>query len=154
METDESDQVGNAWGALLRAHARLTEEIERRFAAAGLPALDWYDALWSLERAGQSHLRMCDLAELMVTSRSNLTRLVDRLEEAGLAERERSEQDRRTAYVLITPAGKKLRRKMWAVYELAIEELFNAHLTQNERRVMFESLRKVLIAMRAGQSHA
>jgi DNA-binding MarR family transcriptional regulator len=154
MVTSQSAQTGNAWGALLRAHARLTEEIERRLAQAGLPGLDWYDALWSIERAGQERLRMCDLAEMMVTSRSNLTRLIDRLEDAGLAARERSDQDRRTAYVTITSEGKKLRKKMWAVYEPAIEELFNAPLTDKERAAIFEGLRKVLLAQAADKTTA
>lgn len=149
MATVQTDQSGNAWGALLRAHAWLTEEIERRFAQAGLPGLDWYDALWSMERAGQERLRMCDLADMMVTSRSNLTRLIDRLEDAGLAARVRSDQDRRNAYVTITTEGKKLRKKMWAVYEPAIEELFNAPLSDKERAAMFEGLRKILAALRS-----
>jgi DNA-binding MarR family transcriptional regulator len=154
MQSSQSSQAGNAWGALLRAHARLTEEVERRLAQAGLPGLDWYDALWSMERAGQERLRMCDLAELMVTSRSNLTRLIDRLEDAGLAARERSDQDRRNAYVIITAEGKKLRKKMWAVYEPAIEELFNAPLSEKERCAIFEALRKILTAYSAHKAPA
>ena len=51
----------------------------------------------SVERADDSRLRMCDLAEVTVISRSNLTRLVDRMESAGLVERVRSTENRRGA---------------------------------------------------------
>ena len=67
-----------------------------------------------------------------MASRSNLTRLVDRLEKVRLVRRVPSEDDRRGAYAEITSEGRKLRRKMWPVYAAAIDELFGARLTQAE----------------------
>ena len=64
----------------------------------------------------------------MVISRSNITRLVDRLQEAGLVERERSAEDGRGAYAVLTAEGGKQRRRMWAVYGPAIEALFERPL--------------------------
>src|ERR1700682_1703219 len=75
---------GAVWALFLTAHAVLVGEIERRLARAGLPALAWYDVLWALERAGDRRLRMRELAELTVISRSKLKRPRDRVAVGGL----------------------------------------------------------------------
>ena len=139
---------GSVWALFLTAHAVVVEEIEVRLARAGLPTLAWYDVLWALERAGDGRLRMRELAELTVISRSNLTRLVDRLESAGLVERERAQEDRRGAFAVISTQGRALRRKMWPVYAAAIKELFENRLTEREAALMGESLRRILGAVR------
>lgn len=139
---------GSVWPLFLTAHAVLVERIEARLAAAGLPLLAWYDVLWALERAPDRRLRMNELADHVVLSRSNLTRLVDRLEEAGLVARERSEEDRRGAYAVITIEGRELRRRMWPVYEAAIRELFESQLSDVEARHMGVALHRMLEAAR------
>ena len=58
-------------------------------------------------------------------------RLVDRLEAAGLARREPVPEDRRGAYVVITPEGKATLKRMWPVYSAGIERLFAAHATKS-----------------------
>ena len=139
---------GSVWALFLTAHAVLVEEIEDRLADAGLPPLAWYDVLWALERAGDRRLRMRELADMAVISRSNLTRLVDRLESAGLVERERAEEDRRGAFAVVTAQGKAMRKKMWPVYSAAIKELFEDHIAEREAARMGESLRRILDAVR------
>lgn len=139
---------GSVWPLFLTAHAVLVERIEARLAAAGLPLLAWYDVLWALERAPERRLRMSELADHVVLSRSNLTRLVDRLEEAGVVARERSEEDRRGAYAVITTQGRELRRKMWPIYEVAIRELFESQLSDVEARHMGSALRRMLESAR------
>lgn len=93
----------DAWSLFLTAHALVVEEIEKRLSAADLPPLAWYDALWALERAPEGTARMYEMAERMVIARYNLTRLMDRIEAAGLVERFRSEEDRRATYARLTP---------------------------------------------------
>jgi len=138
------------WALFLTAHAVLVEQIETRLSDAGLPPLGWYDVLWGLEQAPEQKLRMSDLAEQVVLSRSNLTRLVDRLEEAGLVERERSEEDRRGAYAVVTEAGKRMRAKMWPVYQRGIRDLFEGQISDEEADVVTAALSRVLAAARAG----
>ena len=94
----------------------LLERIERALAQAGLPPLAWYDVLWELEKAPERKLRMHDLAERVVLSRSNLTRLADRVENAGLLAREACPNDRRGNFCVITDAGRAMRKKMWPIY--------------------------------------
>ncbi|MCL4801033.1 MAG: MarR family transcriptional regulator [Burkholderiales bacterium] len=145
----ESDRSADGvWPLFLTAHAVLVERVEARLAQAGLPPLTWYDVLWALERAAGGRLRLSDLAERIVLSRSNATRLIDRLEEAGLVERERSEEDGRGAYAVLTPAGKALRAKMWPAYKAAISTLFASHVRPAEARTMSAVLRRILDAAR------
>lgn len=139
---------GSVWALFLTAHAVLIEAIERRLAQAGLPPLAWYDLLWGLERSPEQRLRMSELAEKVVLSRSNLTRLVDRLEAAGLVLRERSEEDRRGAYAVLTETGREMRRRMWPVYQAGIRQLFESQLSDAEAQAMGAVLRRVLAAAR------
>jgi DNA-binding MarR family transcriptional regulator len=108
----------SAWPALLTVRALIVDEVERRLAEAGLPELAWYDVLWALERAPAGQLRMHELASQTVITRSNITRLVDRLEAAGLVARERDGEDRRGAFALLTTAGRRTRKQMWKVVSI------------------------------------
>jgi len=88
-----------AWWAFLEAHAAVIRALEREMAAEqGLP-LTWYDILAHLDRASQGHLRMQALAECLLLSRSGVTRLIDRMEQAGLVRREFCPDDRRGSSV-------------------------------------------------------
>lgn len=145
MESGKS----TAWSLFLTAHAVLIAAIEQRLSQANMPGLDWYDALWALERAPDQRLRMFEFEHWMVISRSNITRLIDRLEQAGLVMRERSDEDRRGAYAVLTNEGRKLRKKMWAVYEEAIETLFNAHLSAAQARQIEGIFRALVLSNEA-----
>lgn len=150
-EKESDGAAGAVWPVFLTAHAVLVERVEARLAEAGLPPLAWYDVLWALERAEGGRVRLSDLAERVVLSRSNMTRLIDRLEQAGLVGREPSEEDGRGSYAVLTPAGKAQRARMWPVYKAAISTLFESQLQAAEARVMNTVLRRILAAVR-GQS--
>lgn len=124
---------------LLTAHAELTGRIEAALAAAGLPPLGWYDVLWELEKA-DAGLRMAELARRVVLSRSNLTRLADRLEAEGLIERRDSAEDKRGYDCVITREGRAMRRKMWPVYEAGIVRLFASRVSAEEARTLAAAL--------------
>jgi DNA-binding MarR family transcriptional regulator len=134
----------------LTAHATLIERIESALAAADLPPLAWYDVLWELEKA-DGRLRMAELARRVVLSRSNLSRLADRLEEAGLAQRADAPEDGRGYDLVLTRAGRAMRRKMWPVYETQIQQVFASHLTNDEARVIGEALARAAKAARDGK---
>ena len=125
-----SDADLATWKAFINAHDRITRQINADLAAHDLPDLTWYDALWALRTSDGGRRRMGELAEAVVLSRTAIVRLVDRLEAAGLARREPVPEDRRGAYVVITPEGKAVLRRMWPVYSDGIERLFAAHATK------------------------
>src|SRR3954453_10484737 len=112
------------WRAFLAAHARVVGEIEDALREEGLPPLTWYDVLWPLYRAPGHRLRMKQLADEVVLSRTGLVRLVDRIESAGLLRREPVPDDRRGAYAVITDRGMAMLRRMWPVYARGIRSEF------------------------------
>jgi DNA-binding MarR family transcriptional regulator len=138
-----ADDHLDAWRAMLNTHARLTTRIEDALDGAGLPQLAWYDVLWALHRAPGKTLRMGELAQEVTISRSGLTRLVDRIEAEGLLERRQSPADRRAVEVAITPAGSRLLRKMWPVYEDVLRSEFEAKLTRADAQALSRALAKI-----------
>jgi DNA-binding MarR family transcriptional regulator len=99
-----------AWRAFLRAHASVVRKLERDLVnETGMP-LGWYDVLVQLAEAPGRRLRMADLADKVLLSRSGLTRLIDRMETDGLVTREPYPGDARGLYTVLTPLGyEKLR---------------------------------------------
>src|SRR3712207_1312835 len=105
-----------AWRSIIMAHAVVIEQIERELAEAGLPPLGWYDVLLELSVARDRRLRMHELARAVVLSRSGLTRLVDRLEKAGLLRREPDPTDRRGSFSRFRDEGAAARGGGGAIY--------------------------------------
>lgn len=132
-----------AWYQLLRAHSKVTQRIDQRLLQAQQIAPHWYDVLVTLEKAPGHRLRMSELADNLVTSRSNLTRLVDRLENEGLLRRELCPNDRRGSYAVLTKAGARARLAAWPVISRAIVELFADHVNDEEAHFLSQVLRRV-----------
>ena len=126
------------------AHKTLIEVIERELALAALPPLGWYDVLLAIEHAAERKLRMHELSDAIVLSRSNLTRLVDRMAAAGLLAREACPTDRRGAYAVLTDDGLAMRRRMWPVYVRCIDQFFARHLSATEAKVFAEALERAI----------
>jgi DNA-binding MarR family transcriptional regulator len=144
MEPILDDLQLSSWRALLNAHSTLLQRIEHALAEEHLPPLDWYDVLWALYRAPEHRLRMSELAEHTVLSRSGLTRLVDRMEAAGLLERQPAPGDRRGAFAVTTDAGRELLQKMWPVYGGTVREHFARQLTATELRALRDALSRIV----------
>ncbi len=142
------DPRQRAWARFVVAQALLLERIETAFSDAGLPPLAWYDVLWILESAQGSRLRMHDLARKAVVSRSNVTRLTDRMEKAGLVARSDCPEDGRGTVCELTAEGRALRGKMWPVYRKQIEALFGKHLSAREAEHLAASLERIIAAAR------
>jgi DNA-binding MarR family transcriptional regulator len=131
MNGTPSETVVRAWARLIKAQQRALDSIERALKAAKLPPLAWYDVLLELERAGGS-LRPFELEREMLLAQYNLSRLIDRMEEAGYVERRALKEDRRGQAIVITAAGKTLRRRMWSVYGPAIQAAIGDHLSPKQ----------------------
>lgn len=132
------------WPLWLRAHRRALALIEADLAAEDLPPLDWYDVLWTLEQAPEQRLRMAELAAEVLLTRSNMTRLVDRIEQAGLLRRELCGSDRRGFYAVLTDAGLALRRRMWPLYRASLLRVVEGNLGPEEKQVLQAVFRRVL----------
>ena len=109
-DTDRSIHL-QAWRALLRAQAGVAGNLERELMAAeGLP-LAWFEVLLVLEQAPQGAIRLQRLMDTVLMTKSGVSRLIDRMEAAGLVARSGCPSDRRGAFAVITDLGReKLRR--------------------------------------------
>lgn len=120
------------WQAYLHIHAVVTRRLEAQLQAEqGLPLL-WYDTLERLIHAEHKALRLQDLAEAINLSQSGLTRLLDRMVEAGLVERRPCEHDRRGLYAAILPAGEEKLAAARPVYLRVLDEHFLRYLSCDE----------------------
>jgi len=133
----------DAWRAFLNAHAAVVRRIDRDLAEAGLPPLTWYDVLWALYRASERRLRMNDLVDHVVLTRTGMTRLIDRMEAAGTVRREAVPGDRRGAYAVLTEEGVALLRRMWHVYEPGLARYFGEAVGEQPTELS-EALRRVV----------
>jgi DNA-binding MarR family transcriptional regulator len=139
----------SAWRLLLEAHASTTELLERELVAErGLP-LSRYDVLLNLAEAPGGRLRMQELSASVLLSKSGLSRLVDRMVEAGLVRRERCQDDRRGWFAVLTDQGRSALRRAAPVHLRGIQEHFARHLRPEEVEVLAAALARVVAAARA-----
>jgi DNA-binding MarR family transcriptional regulator len=133
----------DAWAALLRAHATLVPRLDRAVhSASGIP-LRWYDVMLELAHAPGRQLRMSELGERVVLSRSRVSRIVDELVEANLVTRKDNPDDGRSAFACLTDTGLARFRRAAPVYVAAIEEQFAASLSDAELRAVAATLSKL-----------
>src|SRR5574338_1150461 len=137
-----SKAAEKAWIALLRTAPPLFERVEAALKAEGHPPLAWYDVLWELERAGEP-MRQRDLGERLLVARYNLSRLLDRLENEGLIEREDCPEDARGQMLKLTRSGKALRAKIWPDYAAAIQVAVGERLSAAEAETLSRVLEKL-----------
>ena len=132
-----------AWRTLLNAHTSVVAHAEEALAAAELPPLAWYDVLWAIRRAPARRIRMAELASHLTISRGGLTKLADRLENAGLIRREPADTDGRGLYAVLTAEGNTLLRRMWPVYSRALRETFVSAISNQEAALIAAALSRV-----------
>ena len=128
------DPVVAAWRGLLIAHSKLVPAVEGDLRAAGQVPLSWYDVLLELNAAPGRRLRMSELGQRAVLSRTRVSRVVDELVAAGLTERQPDETDGRSSFAALTAAGQEALRKAWPVYREAIRRHLGTHLTPEQCR--------------------
>ena len=116
----------------------LDSELERD---VGIP-VRWYDVLVHLEEAPDG-LRMNELAERILYSKSGFTRVVDRMEEAGLVRRVRPENDRRSILVVLTDGGRDKLEEARRQHRHGIEQHFSRHLANTDIKALTRAFEKV-----------
>ena len=135
-----------AWAALLRTHATLVKILEGEIQQkTGLP-LSWYDVLLELNAADGRRLRMQQLAERVVLSRTRISRVVDEMVGAGLVEKTSDASDRRSTFATITERGRTSLRAAAPVYLDGIRQHFTQHVRESELRAIRTGLERVLDA--------
>jgi DNA-binding MarR family transcriptional regulator len=140
MAASPSEAAVQAWARLVRVSRSLLDAVEAELKVAGFPALAWYDALLELDRAPERRLRPFELERQMLLPQYSTSRLVDRLEKAGLVERLGCRDDRRGQHVALTQAGRELRNRMWPAYAAAIERHLGSKIGCTEAQKLAELL--------------
>ncbi len=140
-----------AWRTFITAQATVIDLVEHDLAEAQQLPLSSYDVLLALVEAPNRRLRMHELAQAVVLSRSGLTRLVDRLEQDGLLKRDRSGPDRRATYAVLTLKGFRAFRHAWPIYAQGIARHFARYLTEEELCMLTETFTRVLAASHTPQ---
>src|SRR5688500_15389158 len=132
-----------AWRGLLRTHAMLVKRLDAELEAAHGLALTSYEVLLHLRHAEGSKMRMCDIAESVLLSRSGLTRLVDRLERDGLVERVSCTDDARGAFARLTDSGRGKLEEASSTHLEGVRAHFLAHFSAEELAVFGEAWDRV-----------
>lgn len=130
----------DAWRGVIFASARVLRTAELDLIEReGFP-LTWLDVLAQLYDARDNGLRMQELEERSLWTRSGLTRLVDRIEAAGLVRREPVPGDRRGVRVVLTPEGRRRHDEAFVDHLRLIEREFGRRLTPDRQRAVADAL--------------
>ncbi len=138
----EPDELA-AWRAFLRAHAKISRALEAELIAGQRISLAAYDVLLQLVEAPGYRLRMTELAEAVLLSRSGVTRVVDRLERDGLVTRSRVHGDGRGVVAVLTEQGYERLRGATSTHLSGVKEHFVDVLAGAELGAFGDSCRKL-----------
>lgn len=136
------DELG-AWRGLLRVHAGMTKALDAELIREHRLPLSSYEVLLFLADSPGGRMRMSELAERVLLSRSGLTRLVDRMERDGLLRRERCEQDQRGWFAEITGDGRDIFERARSTHLDGVRDRFLSHLSADEQRALAALWEKV-----------
>jgi DNA-binding MarR family transcriptional regulator len=123
-----------AWRGLLQAQGRLTRALDADLSRAHELPLASYEVLLFLAGAPEGRLRMSELAESVLLTRSGVSRLVGRLDDDGLVERTRCPEDARGLYAAITDAGRSRFRAARPTHLAGVRRHFLQHYSEDELR--------------------
>ncbi|HVE99378.1 MAG TPA: MarR family transcriptional regulator [Mycobacteriales bacterium] len=137
------DEVA-AWLGFLRAHTKIIRTLDQELEAECGLSLAQYDVLAQLSAASERQLRMTELADRVLLSRSGLTRLVDRLEGMGLVERQACPSDARGMYARLTDLGRERLRAASGPHLRGVREHVTGRLSQTELRRLADLMGRLL----------
>ena len=131
-----------AWRLFFESALALLDVLDAELEQlAGIPQR-WYDVLVHIEESPKG-IPMNDLADRILYSKSGLTRVVDRMEEAGLVRRARLENDRRTTPIILTDTGTETLERARRHHRDGIHRHFSQHLTNADIKALTRALEKV-----------
>jgi DNA-binding MarR family transcriptional regulator len=144
-----AEELG-AWRGLLRVHTALVKALDAELAAAHDLPLSSYEVLITLESAPGRKRRMAELADSVLLSRSGMTRLVDRLADNGLLERDLCTDDGRGCYAVLTDKGAEVLATARPTHLDGVRERFLRHFSTDELVMLAAMWERVLPGAAAG----
>jgi len=137
----------DAWQSIRATHQILSDRIGQELSEAGLPELAWYDVLARLDESSEP-LRPRDLLCRVAVTKSGLTRLLDRIESAGLIERRSCPSDRRGTWLAMTAEGGDTLAAMKPIRDRAFSQHLAGEVTPEEAEAVSEVLNRVSASVR------
>ncbi len=137
------------WITFLRTYSKVQARLAEDMHCQHQIPLSWYDVLVHLYHAPRRGMRMQDLADAVILSSSGLTRLLDRMIEAGFVERVSCAEDRRVIYATLTPQGSEAIEEILPGQQARIEHYFAQYLTDVEMDTIQQGLQRVLEGLQA-----
>jgi DNA-binding MarR family transcriptional regulator len=133
-----------AWRGMLQVHAAITRELDAQMHAEHGLSVSAYEVLMFLADAEGHKLRMADIADRVLLSRSGLTRLVDRLVALGLVVRNACADDGRGSYAELTAAGQAKFEAARRTHLAGVRAFFLDRLTDEDQRALGDAWDHVL----------
>lgn len=137
------DEKVTLFGLLIETNARLARDLGSALERSCQLPLAWFEVLLRLRQNPDGRLTMSQMADAIVHSTGGTTRLVDRLEEAGLVRRENCPNDRRSVYVAITEGGNAKLDQALGVHLTYLDESLGARLDESDRGTLSALLTKL-----------
>lgn len=144
--TEKTQEKVKVWHAFEQSCSKVVAALAQDMQEAQNLPLTWYNVLFHLNSDPRGGMRLQDLAEAVDLSQSGLTRLLDRMAEAELINREPCPYDRRGAYAIITTEGKTVLEQATPVYLCSIDTHFLQHLNNEESEVVQRVCAKIFDA--------
>jgi DNA-binding MarR family transcriptional regulator len=130
--TTTCSRVPAAWTGMVRVHERLMQELDAELERTHGVSLAEFDVLLQLSEAPERRMRMADLAEAVLLTRSGMSRLVDRLESRGFVERARCPSDARGLNASLTDAGAERLAEAAVTHLAALRARFTDRLSAED----------------------
>jgi len=132
----------HCWRLYIESALALVDVLDTELEQAAGISQRWYDVLVHLEESPEG-IPMNELAERILYSKSGFTRVVDRMEEAGLVRRLRPEHDRRTIPIILTDKGSDTLERARRHHRDGIQRHFSQHLTNADIKALTRALEKI-----------
>lgn len=139
---DCNDPRIHTFGVMLEAMNRLNHVFDQSLKEKTGLSQAWFEALLRISRSG-GFMPMGQLAEQVALTSGGITRMVDKLTEAGFAERQACETDRRIHYVAITEAGKAKLAEAVDVHLEDLTEELTSRLSDTERELLVDVMERL-----------
>jgi DNA-binding MarR family transcriptional regulator len=130
-----------AWDAYMKSHSETLKRIQKDIESS--MSMTWYEILYLVNSAPESRRRMSDLAEMLVLSKSALTRAIDALVDEGYLKRVECPSDGRVSYAQMTTLGRNKLKSTWPKFRQSLQENFGEKLTIEEAKSLEKLLRKI-----------
>lgn len=147
QSSEVTDTLGatamQAWRRFLRAHCAIVRELDGELRANHGLTINDFDVMIQLRNAEDKRLRMSDLAEHVVLTRSGITRLIDGLVRLGYVERVNCPTDARVSYARLTDAGSQAMETARCSHHRGVIEAFVARFSDEELNQFSELLSRL-----------